>query len=392
MPHEVGVGEFRPCPLLAIVVQRGSAKLRVQRLAHRVARGIAAPQVEDRCLEWRDAVRPDDAGRIVAGLDHRTDQARHADAITAHLRMHVLAVRRGHRGVHRLGIFRTEMEDVADLDATPFPPARRIDLVPLRHVVLLVGRGVHRGHLAEERLEVLRVVVELRVHPVDVLEAGVVVHLTFAGRRQDDELVAEVAADRAALGLHRDRLQPHALEGAHIRQHHRAIAHHRAGVVHVERIRVLHQELAPAHHAEARPHLVAELPLDVVQDLRQFAVRVHRLAEQIGDHLLVGRTVQHVALVPVPDAQHLLAVVVVAPALAPQLGRLDRRHQHFLRAGRVLFLAHDALDVAQHAITERQPGIDAGRGLPHQAGAQHQSVRGDLRFGRRLLHGRDEAA
>ena len=238
----------------------------------------------------------------------------------------------------------------------------------------------------------LRVVVELRVHPVDLLEVRVVVHLALAGRRQDDELVAEVAADRAAVRLHRDRLQPHALEGAHIRQHHRAIADHRAGIVEIERIRVLHQELAPAHHAEARPHLVAELPLDVIKDLRQLAIRMHRLAEQVGDHLLVGRPIQHVALVPILDAQHLLAVVVIAPALAPQLGRLDRRHQHFLRAGRVLLLAHDALDVAQHAVAERQPGIDAGRGLPHQAGAQHQPVRGDLRLGRRLLHGGNEAA
>ena len=79
----------------------------------------------------------------------------------------------------------------------------------------------------------------------------------------------------------------------------------------------------------------------MVKYLRQFAVALHRLAEQVGDHLLVGRAVQHVALMAVPDAQHLRAVVVVAPALAPEFGRLDRRHQHFLRAGRVLLLAHD---------------------------------------------------
>ena len=195
----------------------------------------------------------------------------------------------------------------------------------------------------------------------------------------------QVAADRPGLGLHRDRLQPHALEGAHIGQHHLAIADHRAVVVQVEGIRVLHQELAPAHHAEARAHLVAELPLDVVEDLRQLAVALHRLAEQVGDHLLVGRAVQHLALVPVDDAQHLLAVVVVAPALAPQLGRLDGRHQHFLRAGGVLLLAHDAFDVLQHPEADRQPGIDAGGGLPHQPGAQHQPVRGDLRLGGRFL-------
>ena len=42
-------------------------------------------------------------------------------------------------------------------------------------------------------------------------------------------------------------------------------------MVDVEGIGVLHQELAPAHHAEPGPHLVAELPLDMIQNLRQFA-------------------------------------------------------------------------------------------------------------------------
>ena len=130
----------------------------------------------------------------------------------------------------------------------------------------------------------------------------------------------------------------------------------------------------------------------MVKYLRQLAIRMYRLAEQIGNHLLVGRPVQHIALMAVTDAQHLLAVILVPAALTPQLRGLDRGHQHFLRAGRVLLLAHDAFDVLQHAIAERQPGVDAGRGLPHQTGTQHQPMRGDLRLGGRLLHGRDEAA
>ena len=115
-----------------------------------------------------------------------------------------------------------------------------------------------------------------------------------------------------------------------------------AGVVEVEGIGVLHQEFASAHQAEARPHLVAELPLDMVEVERQVLVGTHIGAEDLGDHFLVGRTVEHVALMAVPDAQHLLAVVLVAPAFAPQIGRLDRRHQQLDRAGAVLLLAHDA--------------------------------------------------
>ena len=140
---------------------------------------------------------------------------------------------------------------------------------------------------------------------------------------------------------HRDRLQAQAREGAQIGDEHLVVGMPRAGLVEVEGIGVLHQEFAAAHDAEARPHLVAELPLDVIEVERQILVGPHIGAEDLGDHLLVGRAVEHVALVPVLDAQHLLAIVVVAPALAPQVGRLDRRHQHFDGAGAVLLLAHD---------------------------------------------------
>jgi len=40
------------------------------------------------------------------------------------------------------------------------------------------------------------------------------------------------------------------------------------GVIGVERVAVLHRELAPAHDAEARPDLVAELGLDLVRNAR----------------------------------------------------------------------------------------------------------------------------
>ena len=67
----------------------------------------------------------------------------------------------------------------------------------------------------------------------------------------------------------------------------------------------------------------------------------------------MGRPEQHVAIVAVGDAQHFPAIIVVAATLAPQLRRLDRRHQNFLTARRVHLLAHDLLDPAQRAIAER---------------------------------------
>ena len=204
--------------------------------------------------------------------------------------------------------------------------------------------------------------------------------------------MAEIAADRAGVGDHRNRGQAEAREGAQIGDEHLVVGVARARRVEIEGIGVLHQEFARAHHAEARPHLVAEFPLDVIEIERQVLVGAHVGAEDLGDHLLVGRPEQHVALVPVLDAQHLLAVIVVAAGFAPEIGRLDRRHQQFDRAGAVLLLAHDRADLLEHAQAERQPGVDARRLLADHAGAQHQPMRDDLRLFRRFLQDGQEIA
>ena len=148
----------------------------------------------------------------------------------------------------------------------------------------------------------------------------------------------------------------------------------------VEGIGILHQEFAATHDAEARAHLVAELPLDMIEVARQLLVGLDTLAEDVGDHLLVGGSEQHVAVMPVLDAQHLLAIGVITPGLAPQIGGLDRGHQHLDGAGAVLLLTHDLLDLAQHPVAERQPGIAARGLLPDHAATQHKLVGDDLRF------------
>ena len=209
-------------------------------------------------------------------------------------------------------------------------------------------------------------------------------HFALAGIGQDDEFVGQIAADRAALRHHRDRAQPHARESAQIGDEHAVIGMLGALEIEVERIGVLHQKFAPAHQAEARPHLVAELPLDVVEVERQILVRAHVAAEDRRDHFLVGRAVEHVALVAVLDAQHLLAIGLVAAAFAPEIRRLDGRHQKLDGAGAVLLLAHDLADLLEHPQTQRQEGINPGRLLADHAGAQHQPMGGDLRLLRGL--------
>ena len=93
--------------------------------------------------------------------------------------------------------------------------------------------------------------------------------------------------------------------------------------------------------------------MNVIEQLWQIPIAAHRLTEDVGNLFLVGRPVQHFALMPIDDPQHLPAIAVIATAVAPQIGRLDRRHQELLTARRVLFLANDVLDVAQNAQTKR---------------------------------------
>src|SRR6185369_4244720 len=199
-------------------------------------------------------------------------------------------------------------------------------------------------------------------------------------------------ADRAGRRFDRTEHQPAAREDAAVRVEHDPVLAHAVVVVDVKRVGVLHQELAPAHEAEARPDLVPELDLHLIQVLRQVAIRADLAADDVGDDLLVGRPEAEVALVAILDAQQLLAVVLPATRLLPQLRRADRRHENLLRAAAVHLLADDALDVADHAQAKRQQVVDAARHLPQHAGADHQLVTDYFGIGGRFFQRRNERA
>jgi hypothetical protein len=80
------------------------------------------------------------------------------------------------------------------------------------------------------------------------------------------------------------------------------------------------------------------------------------------------------------------------PALAPEVGELQRRHQHFDRAGAVLLLAHNLLDLPEHPKSERQPRVDSGGRLPDQPRAKHQLVADDLGVGGAFLEDGQEGS
>ena len=298
---------------------------------------------------------------------------------------HVDAIGAGDQRLHRIGIFGAEIEDLADLDAA------RIDALVGRHFALVtlgivdvLGRGIDRRPLLDDVGEIA-VIIDVIGRDRQIEHVAVAEHAGFAGFRQHDEFMAEIAADRAGLGAHRDRLQSHPRKGAQVSNEHPVIGTARRRLVDVEGVSVLHQEFAAAHHAETRALLVAELPLDVIEIERQAFVGFDVSAKDLGDHFLIGRPVQQFALVAIGDAQHLRTIGVVAAALAPEVGKLQRRHQQFQCTGAVLFLANDLLDLLQNPKAQRQPGVDAGRFLPHHARAQHQPMRDDLRLFRILF-------
>src|SRR3546814_6947042 len=75
---------------------------------------------------------------------------------------------------------------------------------------------------------------------------------------------------------------------------------------------------------------------------------------------LGGRRVAVLGVLAVADFQQLATELLPAAGLFPQFLRLDGRHQQFDRAGAVHLLAHDRLDLAQHAQTQQRPGVQAG--------------------------------
>ena len=86
---------------------------------------------------------------------------------------------------------------------------------------------------------------------------------------------------------------------------------------------------------------------------RQRLVGLHIGAKDLGDHFLIGRTVEKLAVVAILDTQHFGAVGVIAAAFAPEISQLQCRHQKLKRPCPIHFLTHDLLNVLQHLKTER---------------------------------------
>ena len=151
--------------------------------------------------------------------------------------------------------------------------------------------------------------------------------------------------------------------------------------MYVERVRVLHRELATAQEAGAGPRLVAVLVLDLVDRQRQVLVRVVEVLHEQREDLFVRGREQVVGALAVLQAEE--AVAVLGPAVGDLVGlaRQQRREVHLVRARVRHLLADDRLDLRLHAQPERQPREHARRLAPDVAGAHEQPVARDLGVG-----------
>ena len=142
----------------------------------------------------------------------------------------------------------------------------------------------------------------------------------------------------------------------------------------MEAVGVLHQELAQPHETTTRARLVAELALDLIDELRKLAIGLGDGAREVGDGLLVRHRQNHRMLGAILEPREVAADGVVAARLLPQLRRLHDRQQDLLPADAVHLLADDGLDGMDGADGERSEAIDAAGDAARQPGAQDELV------------------
>jgi len=179
--------------------------------------------------------------------------------------------------------------------------------------------------------------------------------------------------------------EPATLEDPLVRAFVRLKAHVEPGLVPVERVRVLHHELADAKQAAPRTRLVAVLRLEVVPGLRQLPVAL-QLERVESERFLVGEREDVVASVAVLQLEELWDPV--AAGLDPELCRRQHGREHLLGADRVQLFADHLLDLPVHAPAERQQRPETRAHLTDEAAANEQLVRERLGVGRRIAQGR----
>ncbi len=150
-----------------------------------------------------------------------------------------------------------------------------------------------------------------------------------------------------------------------------------AGVVDVDRVGILHEELADAQEAGFGAWLVAELGLDLVPDLGQLLVAAQLAARDDGEDLLVGHAEAEIRALAILQAEHVVAHGGPAAGFLPDFARVQRWQQEFLSDG-VHLLADDRDDLVDGAIAEIEVAVNSSAELADITSAQEQFVACDF--------------
>ncbi len=199
--------------------------------------------------------------------------------------------------------------------------------------------------------------------------------------------MGKIAADGAGVRLHGPEPEAQTPENAGVGIIHQPVAAFGPGTVRVKGVRVLHDELAPAHQTEARTDFITELALNLIEAHGQLSVGAHFAAHQVGDDFLMSGTQTVVTLVTILETQQFLAVVLPAARLLPEIGGLNHRHEQLLKAGGIDLFAHHVGDFVNDSQAQRQINVQAGSEPAHHARAQQKLVADHLGIGRRFFQG-----
>jgi len=117
----------------------------------------------------------------------------------------------------------------------------------------------------------------------------------------------------------------------------------------------------------------------------QLPVALDLVTDDVGYDFLVGRPKTEISLMPVLETLQFRAIFNPAARFLPEFGGLHRRHQEFLGASPIHFLANDLFDFAHNAKPHGQQVVDAGRDLSDHSGAKHISMADYLGVSRSFL-------
>src|SRR5205823_1083454 len=95
----------------------------------------------------------------------------------------------------------------------------------------------------------------------------------------------------------------------------------------IERVRVLHDELANAQQPGLRPLLIAEFGLDLIPDLRQLFVAAQLAARNRRYYFFVRHPEAKIASEAIPEPEHVISHDVPAARFLPELSRIECREQ-----------------------------------------------------------------